>query len=217
MSRFEWLARAGLAGALLLAQGVHAEDDKRSAQLREAARRAQQQLQQAQQELSSIKTERDKLAAQEQSNQQALAAVQAQSRGQVAGLRASLDRSKADGERLQGDLKNEQAQREATARELEATQAKLQVTAQTLDEQRRITQAVTALLERSVKALASAEDANRQLHALGLKAVTAYTQATPEAMRAHDEPFLGLAAVRLDNEAEELRRDMASQRIAPPQ
>jgi chromosome segregation ATPase len=204
-----------LLSALLLTPTAHAEDDKRSAQLREAARRAQQQLQQAQQELNGIKAERDKLAAQEQSNQQALAAEKAQSRGQAATLRASLDRAKADGERLQGDLKTEQTQREALAKELEATQTKLQTTSQTLDEQRRITQAVTALLERSVKALASAEEANRQLHALGLKAVTAYTQATPEAMRAHDEPFLGLAAVRLDNEAEELRRDMANQRIAP--
>lgn len=213
MSRFNLRACLGLLSALVLVPAVHAEDDKRSAQLREAARRAQQQLQQAQQELGSIKTERDKLAAQEQSSQQALATAQAQSRGQVASLRASLERSKADGERLQVDLKNEQAQREATARELEATQTQLQATSQTLEEQRRITQAVTALLERSVKALASAEDANRQLHALGLKAVTAYTQATPEAMRAHDEPFLGLAAVRLDNEAEVLRREMADQRI----
>ena len=206
--------RIGLLCALLMQAGFsHAEDDKRSAQLREAARRAQQQLQQAQQELGTLKTERDKLAAQEQSNQQALAAEKAQSRGQAASLRTSLDRAKAEGDRLQGDLKNEQAQREALARELEESQAKLQATAQTLEEQRRITQAVTALLERSVKALASAEDANRQLHALGLKAVTAYTQATPEAMRAHDEPFLGLAAVRLDNEAEELRRDMSNQRV----
>lgn len=207
--------RIGLLCVLLMHAGLsHAEDDKRSAQLREAARRAQQQLQQAQQELTGIKAERDKLAAQEQSNQQALAAEKAQSRGQAASLRTSLDRAKAEGERLQGDLKNEQAQREALARELEEAQTKLQATAQTLEEQRRITQAVTALLERSVKALASAEDANRQLHALGLKAVTAYTQATPEAMRAHDEPFLGLAAVRLDNEAEELRREMANQRVA---
>lgn len=214
MSRLHWLACVGVVSVALLAGAAHAEDDRRSAQLREAARRAHQQLQQAQQELSSITAERDKLAAQEQSNQQALAAAQTKSRGQVANLRASLDRSKAEGERLQADLKNERAQREAAARELEATQAKLQATSQTLEEQRRITQAVTALLERSVKALASAENANRQLHALGLKAVTAYTQATPEAMRAHDEPFLGLAAVRLDNEAEELRREMANQKVA---
>jgi len=208
--------RIGLLCVLLMQGGLgHAEDDKRSAQLREAARRAQQQLQQAQQELTGIKAERDKLAAQEQSNQQALAAEKAQSRGQAASLRTSLDRAKAEGERLQTDLKNEQTQREALAHELEEAQTKLQATTQTLEEQRRITQAVTALLERSVKALASAEDANRQLHALGLKAVNAYTQATPEAMRAHDEPFLGLAAVRLDNEGEALKREMANQRVVP--
>jgi chromosome segregation ATPase len=213
---FTTSVRVGLLCALLMQAGLgHAEDDKRSAQLREAARRAQQQLQQAQQELSIVKAERDKLAAQEQSTQQALAVEKAQSRGQAVSLRTSLDRAKAEAERLQVDLKNEQAQREALTRGLEEAQTKLQATAQTLEEQRRITQAVTALLERSVKALASAEDANRQLHALGLKAVNAYTQATPEAMRAHDEPFLGLAAVRLDNEGEVLKREMANQRIVP--
>jgi chromosome segregation ATPase len=213
---FTTSARVGLLCALLMQAGLgHAEDDKRSVQLREAARRAQQQLQQAQQELSIVKAERDKLAAQEQSTQQTLAVEKAQSRGQAASLRTSLDRARAETERLQVDLKNEQAQREALTRGLEEAQTKLQATAQTLEEQRRITQAVTALLERSVKALASAEDANRQLHALGLKAVNAYTQATPEAMRAHDEPFLGLAAVRLDNEGEVLKREMANQRFVP--
>ena len=206
-----------LLGAIALHSGaVCAEDDKRSAQLREAARRAQQQLQQAQQELSAVKAERDKLAAQQGSQQQALAAAQAQGRGQVSSLRASLERAKTEGERLQADLQAERSQREALARELQASQGQSQAASQALEEQRRLTQTVAALLERSVKALAAAEEANRQLQALGLKAVDAYTQATPEAMRAHDEPFLGLAAVRLDNEAEVLRRDMAQHRIVTP-
>ncbi|MEK8032700.1 hypothetical protein AACH06_17915 [Ideonella sp. DXS29W] len=206
---------------VLTALAVHsgacfAEDDKRSAQLREAARRAQQQLQQAQQELNAVKAERDKLASQQGAQQQALAAAQAQGRGQISSLRTSLDRAKADGERLQADLQSERTQRETLARELQASQGQWQSTSQALEEQRRVTQTVAALLERSVKALAAAEEANRQLQALGLKAVEAYTQATPEAMRAHDEPFLGLAAVRLDNEAEVLRRDMAQHRIVAP-
>lgn len=206
---------------MLTALAVHsgacfAEDDKRSAQLREAARRAQQQLQQAQQELNAVKAERDKLASQQGAQQQALAAAQAQGRGQLSSLRTSLDRAKADGERLQADLQSERSQREAVARELQASQGQWQSASQALEEQRRLTQTVAALLERSVKALAAAEEANRQLQALGLKAVEAYTQATPEAMRAHDEPFLGLAAVRLDNEAEVLRRDMAQHRIVAP-
>ena len=84
-----------------------------------------------------------------------------------------------------------------------------------LDEQHRTTQAVGALLARSVKSLAAAEEANRQLHALGLKAVEAYTERTPEANRAKGEPFLGLATVRLENEAEALRRAMDAQRVTP--
>jgi chromosome segregation ATPase len=208
-------AISGLLLSLLLAASTaHAEDDKRSAQLREAAKRAQAATQQAQQELSTVKAERDQLAQAEKGQQDKLAQVQAQGRvaaGQAARLNTSLARATAERDQLKADLAREVAVREALAVQFEKSQATAQATTQALDEQRRSTQALSALLERSVKSLAAAEEANRQLQALGLQAVAAYEADTPVAVRARDEPFLGLAAVRLSGEAEALRKAMAAQ------
>jgi chromosome segregation ATPase len=213
-----WLS-AGVLGLLLLgATSAHAEDDKRAAQLREAARRAQAAAQQAQQELSTLKAERDRLAQADEQRQRELGAAQAQSRqrsGQAAQLRAALAQAEAERDKLQAERTQEAAAREELQRQLEATQTQVQAGAQALAEQRRVTQAVTGLLERSVKSLAAAEEANRSLLSLGLQAVRAYTEATPQAYWAKGEPFFGLASVRLENEAESLRRAMAEQQVAP--
>ena len=200
---------------LLLATGMaHAQDDKRSVQLREAAKRAQAATQQAQQELATVKAERDQLAQAGQGQRDQLAQVQAQGRaaaGQAARLKASVAQMTAERDQLKADLAREVAAREALALQFEKSQATAQATTQALDEQRRTTQALSALLERSVKSLTAAEEANRQLQALGLQAVAAYEADTPVAARARDEPFLGLAAVRLTDEAEVLRKAMAAQ------
>ena len=78
-----------------------------------------------------------------------------------------------------------------------------------------VTASVTTLLEKSTAALARAEEANRTLHGLGLQAVDAYTQRTPEAMRTRSEPFLALGAVKLEDEAENLRKALDAQRVVP--
>ena len=81
-----------------------------------------------------------------------------------------------------------------------------------MDEQRRLNAAVVALLERSVAALAGAEAKNRTLHKLGLQAVEAWRIATPEGQHAGDEPFFGIASVRLEDQAETLRQALDAQR-----
>lgn len=65
-----------------------------------------------------------------------------------------------------------------------------------------------------MQALGKAEQANRSLHGLGLQAVQAYTERTPEAMRSRSDPFLALGAVRLEDEAEGLREALDAQRVA---
>lgn len=211
-----WLA---LSLTLSLPTGnAHAEDDKRAVQLREAARSAQAAAQRAQQELAAVKDERDRLIQDDDARRAKLVEAQAQGRataGQVVGLKVSLAQVSAERERLKADLADVLSGQAALKLQLEKAQAAVMASTQALDEQRRTTQAVSSLLERSVKSLAAAEQANRQLHALGLQAVNAYVQATPEAVRARDEPFLGLAAVTLEDRAEALRRALAEQRVAP--
>ena len=71
------------------------------------------------------------------------------------------------------------------------------------------------MLGRSVKALADAEAANQSLLRLGLQAADAYARATPEASRSRDNPLGGFAAVRLEDQAEALRREMAALQLKP--
>lgn len=214
---------ARLAPWLLLALmglGGHAqaEDDKRSAQLREAARRAQAAAQQAQQEAASLRAERDKLGAADAQRQAELAKAQAQGRSataQLAAARNAQQAAEASNEQLRKELASMQAERDTLNQQLAKLQTQWESSQQALAEQQRITQATVALLGRSVKTLAEAEEANRQLQALGLQAVAAYETATPEAARARDLGFMGIASVRLTDQAEQLRRAMAGQRLVP--
>jgi hypothetical protein len=124
----------------------------------------------------------------------------------------ALSRAEAELERLRTELAQEQGRREQAERAAAQTRAQGE---QALLAQRQVTASVTALLEKSTAALARAEQANRSLHKLALEAVEAYSRRTPEAMRVRDEPFLGLGAVALEEEAENLRKALDAQRVAP--
>jgi chromosome segregation ATPase len=205
-SRAPWrLSLCVAAGVLLLAASAGAADaDPRIAQAREVARRAQQALQQAEQDKSDLQKEKTVLQGKVEDESKGKLRAEAGQRATAASLAAE----KAARERLQGELDAEKAalaQLEAQRAEL---QTQLQATQQQLADQRRVTANVAALLQRSVQALAKAEVANNRLLVMGRKAVDAYATRTPEAIRARDEPFLGLEAVRLDEEADAMRRAM---------
>lgn len=205
---------------LLLALAAHAPqaadaDDKRLALAKEAARRAQAALQQAQQERDTLRQQQAGAAAEQDALTQRLTRAQADARqGQAkqAQQQQALTQAQAELERLRAELAAERTQREKA--EAAATDATAHGQ-QALQAQRQVTAAVSALLEKSVQALGRAEEANRNLHGLGLQAVEAYTQRTPEAMRTRSEPFLQIGAVRLEGEAETLRKAMDLQRVAP--
>lgn len=207
-----------LALALWLALGAGsahaADDDKRLAQARDAMRRAQQSLQQTQSERSAL--QRDKAALEAERDRLAAALADAETRqrssaAQQARLSGSLSGAERQRESTQAELAKERTARLAVDRELQAQQARSAASQQALEEQRRITAATSGLLERSVQALAQAEARNRELLALGTQALEAYLNDTPVAMRARDEPFLGLGRVTLESRAEGLRQAMAAQ------
>lgn len=215
--RWQALARCAVLCAGLWAGLAHAADapDKRLAAAREAARRAQAALQQAQSERDALRTQQAAAAAQQESLQARLAQAEAQSRSgraRQSQQAEALSRAQAELERLRVELAEERARREQAENAFAQGRAQGE---QALAAQRQVTASVTALLEKSTAALARAEQANRSLHRLGLEAVDAYARRTPEAMRARDEPFLGLAAVSLEDEAENLRKALDAHRVAP--
>jgi chromosome segregation ATPase len=218
-----WLAASALpplAVALWLALGgtaVHAADeDKRLQAARDTLRRAQQQLQQAQAERSTLQREKAALAEERDKLAQALAEAQGRQRSAAAQqtqLGSQLARTESESAGLRAELGRETEARQALARQLETQQARAAGLQQALDEQKRVTVSVSGLLQRSVQALGEAEARNRELQALGQQALQAYLNDTPVAMRARDEPFLGLGRVALESRAEELRRAMAAQQV----
>jgi hypothetical protein len=202
---------------LLTTGGAQAADapDKRLAAARDAARQAQAALQQARAERDALQSQQATTAADKASLEARLAQTEAQSRnGRVkqAQQAEALSRAEAELERLRTELAQEQGRREQAEKAAAQTRAQGE---QALLAQRQVTASVTALLEKSTAALAHAERANRSLHKLGLEAVEAYSRRTPEAMRVRDEPFLGLGAVALEEEAEHLRKALDEQRVAP--
>jgi len=196
---------------------AHAADggDKRLAQAKEVARAAQAALQQAQQERDTLRQQQATDKAEKEQLAQRLSRAEGAARGEQAAKvqqAQALTVAQAELAQLRTELAAEHQRRERAERAAADATAQGQ---QALASQRQVTAAVTALLEKSVASLARAEQANRTLHGLGLQAVDAYTQRTPEAMRARSEPFLALGAVTLEEEAEGLRRALDAQRVAP--
>lgn len=224
-SRARWwrprlaLQVAALTAALgFSAMCLAADADRRVEQMRDAARRAQQALQQAQAEQGRLHAEKAALAAEQVQLQQGLQASERRQQAaarQAQALQAQLATAQAEQARLGTErdaLKQALAEAQAGRDDALAQQrlARSQASAQ-----RETLQAVLALLQRNVQALAQAEAHNRELLRLGQQAANAWAQATPQAMRSRDNPLDGLAAVHLEDQAETLRREMAQHQVLP--
>lgn len=184
---------------------------------REALRRAQAALNDTRRELAALQAERSALqrdkeaaAAQAQAAQQGRDGLQAQLRS----LQQQLDRLR---EAQQAEHQRQQAEQEAAA--TQAAERQRQASGQLADLQaqladtRRANASVSALLERATRALAEAQDKNRQLHALALQAVERYRAKSPTEAALQGDPLLGLTQVRIENVAEDLRTQADALRL----
>jgi chromosome segregation ATPase len=204
-------------GAALLAGPVIAQEDKRLMHARESLRRAQTALQAAQQEKLGL--QRDKAALEQERNglEQAIAAAQKAEKvaaGQRQRLEVEIRRVGAERDRLLAEMETLRGDRAVMVDQLASSQRQLASSALARDEQRRLNAALLELLERSVATLSAAEAKNRELYRLGYQVLEAWRHATPEAQRAQSEPLLGIASVRMEDEAEALRRLLDAQRTA---
>ena len=205
---------------LALLAGPAAASDKKANREREALRRVQVELQQAQGRVSSLEQEKAKLG-------QDLEA-------------AGKARKSAEGRaaRLNRELKAEQQQREALAKELEQVKQDLAASgqqlaetrktlndtgarlAQTSDELRRA-QADKANLEsiktRNEREIVSCEDKNLKLYQTGRELMVRFEQKSCGEILAQKEPFTGLKRVEIENLLEEYRDKLDEQkRVKPP-
>jgi chromosome segregation ATPase len=182
-----------------------AQDDNRGSREKEALRRTQAALRQAQEQQAALAREKDDLAGQRDKLDQAARKAQGQltaSRSDAARLGASLAHANDD---LAATRARDDAARKALEDRL-AEQGERLAAAQRLSEERaRANASLTALLEHATQSLAAAEKANGQMHALGLQMIDRLRGRESGADGTVADPVLGFGQVRLENEAEALR------------
>ena len=199
-----------LALALLIAAGAHA-DDKRLDQTREALRRAQAALQSTQAQRDALQQDKAHLEQDRQGADAALAQAQAKAReagAQRARVDASLAATAVERDTLRGELEALRTEHAALEKRLEETLSQVADAQSRAADQRRTSLALGGLLQRSVQSLADGEKQNLALYQLGQQAMGAYRQCELHGSGSTDGSLPGLFDVKLENRAEQLRRDM---------
>ncbi|MEK8050028.1 hypothetical protein AACH10_07250 [Ideonella sp. DXS22W] len=206
------LALMALAAALAWPMAGSAADDTRANREREALRRAQAALQQAQQQRDALQAEkatreqaRDEALAQAAAQRKALGSAQAEARQlreELAQLRTQLasQRDQADEARRQAT-----AAAEAAAQREQELKQQLATARQQSDDRREANATLTALLAERTRALADAQRRSQALHALGLDTVERFRAKGTVDQALQADPVLGLTRVRVESTAESLR------------
>ena len=220
-------AGLALAGVLVCGLAWHtpaqAQDGSRE---REALRRAQAALQQAQQQRSALQAEQAgwqqqqaEQGVQAQQQQARLAMAQAEVRRLKAqavlatALQAQLAAGQAALTGLKAQAADQQAQARAQLDEARQQAAQLRLA---LDERTAANRALVLQLTTATEALAAASERNRQLHAIGSEAADRLRGLSPRERAWRDDPLLGLTGVRLSGEAEDLLLRLDAQRQPLP-
>lgn len=203
--------------ATLLACGpAWAADDAKGGREKEALRRAQMALRQAQAKLQAVQDEKAQLQTQHSALEAKAAEADkelANTQAQVRSLRNELARSQAEGKRLGTELASLKASSQA---EQTALQGRVDDLGRRLSESQQTLVNVTQLLSHSTQALSTAEEKNRQLYAIGRNVIERYHNKGLGEVLAQQEPVFGLREVTLENEAETLRTQIEAQRLVVP-
>ncbi len=209
-----WLPVLTVLAALMFALGAPASaqqenaDSVRAARQREALRRTQEALKQAQEQQTALAREKTQLTAEKAKLDDEARRSGAQlgsARSEAAKLRAEVARLAAEQELQRSAASAANADKQAATVATNELTERLAKTERELTERTRTVAALSALTERSTKALSAAEDANRQMHALGLQLIEQLRATSRSDSVLALRPVIGFSAVRLENEAEALR------------
>jgi DNA repair exonuclease SbcCD ATPase subunit len=211
-------ARAVLVAlSMAIAGPVCAQDDGRAAREREALRRSQAALRQAQEQQATLAREKAELTAQKDQLSESARRAQSQSAAQLSAARGEAERFRAGVSRAERDAALARAEadadKKAAAAKLDEQAQRLAQASRRLEEITRSNAALTALLESAMRSLTLAEKANREMHALGLQMIERL-RGKPGASSLGD-PVLGFGNVRLENDAEALRDKLEAAKFRP--
>ncbi|OYV01381.1 MAG: hypothetical protein CFE45_05095 [Burkholderiales bacterium PBB5] len=203
-----------LALALAVPLLAHAQADNKVSREREALRRAQAALHEAQQQRDALQAERGPLLEKAKADAEAALAPQrratATAQAEVRQLREALAKLQAEqaAERQaaqQAATAATQAAQDNTRRD-QAQRAQIDQLRNESDERRQANATLSKLLEQRSKALADAQRRVGELHAAGMEALTLYRDKDRLTGALQDDPVLGLTGVRVENRVQALRQ-----------
>ena len=218
-----------LAAALLLGFTANASaqadnaDSTRVARQREALRRSQEALKLATEQQAQLLREKTQLA----SDKVKLDDASRRQGAQLGGLRSEVVKLRSDVARMTAELDAERraaaavaataaANQQAAAAQATDLSQRLAKTERELRERTQTLAAMSALTERSSKALLAAEVSNRQMHAWGLQLIEQLRATSRDGTLLGLQPAIGFAEVRLENEAEALRDKLDALKVPTP-
>ncbi len=210
-ARSRWIAIAAV--ALVVASPAQAQQDAKVSREREALRRSQAALHQAQEQQAALAKDKSDLVAQKAMRDEELKQASTQlgsARGEAGRLKARLTHVEAELDALKASAATD---RDTAAKNAATSAVRIERTDKLLAERTRTVATLVDLLERSTKALAAAEEANRKMYSFGRDMIEQYRQATPADPFLASESVLGFAAVRRENRAEELRTQLDANRV----
>jgi chromosome segregation ATPase len=204
-----------LAGALICGPAF-ASPDKKASREKEAARRAQMQLQQVQSQLSALEQEKLTLGSERDKAQKEAKGA----KGKIGKLEKDLSQEKLKAEQLLKDLEGVKQELATTQTRLAETETKLTDTGKTLA-QTQMTLARTeadkrqleSIKTRNEREIASCEDKNLKLYQTGRELMTRFEKKSCGEVLAQKEPFTGLKRVEIENLLEEYRDKLDDQKL----
>ena len=191
---------------------AHADDAKVSKE-REALRRAQSALRTATEQQQSLQADKAQLQQEKDKLEKSLSAARGQEQGNTARLKAATQRVEALEAELQASKQAQQTLLASSQTHEQELQQQLLATRRESAEHLQSARALTALLEHSTQALADAEAKNHKLYAVGQELIQRYLGRSTVDVATLGDPFLGLSAVKLEDQAEQMRSQLEAQRI----
>ena len=190
----------------------HADDVKVSKE-REALRRAQSALRTATEQQQTLQADKTQLQQEKDKLEKSLTAARGLEQVNSARLKAATQRAEALENELQASKQAQQMLQSGSQLREQELQQQLLAARRESAEHLQSARALTALLEHSTQALADAETKNHQLYAVGQELIQRYLGRSKVDVATLGDPFLGLSAVKLEDQAEQMRSQLEAQRI----
>jgi chromosome segregation ATPase len=210
-------SRLGLLSLALLlcltGLSFHADaSDKKAGREREALRRVQQQLVQAQGQIATLEQEKAKLTEDLGKSQSASKAAE----GQAIGLQREVKAGKQQQSAQAKELALAKAESSTIAQQLADTRKRLDETTQALKQATADKNNLESIKSRNEREISACESKNLALYGVGRSLMERFEHKTCGEALAQGDPFTGIKKVETENLLEEYRDKLDEQKLIKP-